>query len=384
MADAEQLLVGLMSGTSTDGIDAAVVGLTEHDLRPGIRLLSFVSEPYEQDFRQELLCLASGKGSPADLACLSFALGERLSEAAKSALQQAGVQPAEVLAIGSHGHTVAHLPPPGGRDRPAATLQIGEPAVLAERLGVCVVSDFRVRDMAAGGQGAPLVPYFDYCFLTDESLGRVALNLGGIANLTVLPSRGRLEDVIAFDTGPANMPLDLTMQRLFPGGRGYDEDGMIAAGGAVDEALLTSILGHEYFARPCPKSCGREQFGDAFVDAVLQRAGPLSPADTLATLTQACGQATGHAIAGVLRGREGPWGIVASGGGVHNQTLLRAIGVSAGTPVVLSDQLGIPADAKEAMAFAFLAWETLRGRPSNVPSATGARGPRVLGKITPA
>jgi anhydro-N-acetylmuramic acid kinase len=382
MADAEQLLVGLMSGTSTDGIDAAVVGLTEHDPRPKVRLLSFVSEPYERGFRQELLSLASGKGSPADLACLSFALGERLSEAAEAALQQAGVQPAEVLAIGSHGHTVAHLPQPGGRDRPAATLQIGEPAVLAERLGVCVVSDFRVRDMAAGGQGAPLVPYFDYCFLTDASLGRVALNLGGIANLTVLPSRGRLEEVIAFDTGPANMPLDLTMQRLFQ--RRYDKDGMIAAGGAVDEALLAWILGHEYFARPYPKSCGREQFGDAFVDAVLQRGGPLSPADILATLTQACGQATGHAIAGVLRGREGPWEIVASGGGVHNQTLLRAIGVSAGTPVILSDQLGIPADAKEAMAFAFLAWETLRGRPSNVPSATGARGPRVLGKITPA
>lgn len=382
MADAEQLLVGLMSGTSTDGIDAAVVGLTEHDLRPKIRLLSFVSEPYERDFRQELLSLASGKGSPADLACLSFALGERLSEATKAALQQAGVRPAEVLAIGSHGHTVAHLPQPEGRDRPAATLQIGEPAVLAERLGVCVVSDFRVRDMAAGGQGAPLVPYFDYCFLSDESLGRVALNLGGIANLTLLPARGRLEDVIAFDTGPANMPLDLAVLRLFQ--RPYDEDGAIAASGAVDEALLTAILGHEYLTRPYPKSCGREQFGDAFVDAVLQRAGPLSPADTLATLTQACGQATGHAIAEVLRGREGPWEIVASGGGVHNQTLLRAIGVSAGTPLILSDRLGIPADAKEAMAFAFLAWETLRGRPSNVPSATGARGPRVLGKITPA
>jgi anhydro-N-acetylmuramic acid kinase len=382
MADAEQLLVGLMSGTSTDGIDAAVVGLTERDPRPAIRLLSFVSEPYERDFRQELLSLASGKGSPADLACLNFALGEHLSEATKAALQQAGVQPAEVLAIGSHGHTVAHLPQPEGRDRPAATLQIGEPAVLAERLGVCVVSDFRVRDMAAGGQGAPLVPYFDYCFLSDESLGRVALNLGGIANLTLLPARGRLEDVIAFDTGPANMPLDLAVLRLFQ--RPYDEDGAIAASGAVDEALLTAILGHECLARPYPKSCGREQFGDAFVDAVLQRAGPLSPADTLATLTQACGQATGHAIAEVLRGREGPWEIVASGGGVHNQTLLRAIGVSAGTPLILSDGLGIPADAKEVMAFAFLAWETLRGRPSNVPSATGARGPRVLGKITPA
>ncbi|MCE5218789.1 anhydro-N-acetylmuramic acid kinase, partial [bacterium] len=228
------------------------------------------------------------------------------------------------------------------------------------------------------------VPYFDYSFLTDDSLGRVALNLGGIANLTVLPSRGRLGDVIAFDTGPANMPLDLSVQRLFPGGRGYDEDGALAATGSVDGALLASILGHEYFARPYPKSCGREQFGEAFVAAVLSRAGHLSPADTLATLTRACGQATGHAIAEVLRGREGPWEIVASGGGIHNQALLGAIGASAGIPLILSDQLGIPADAKEAMAFAFLAWETLRGRPSNVPSATGARGPRVLGKITPA
>lgn len=386
----DDILIGLMSGTSTDGIDAASVRILDASVRigesspPRIELLGFSTVAYDEPMRRELLRCAAGDMRVPELARLNFTLGELLAQAAAAVMGQAGLQAADVLAVGSHGHTVAHLPPRAEGAGTAATLQIGEAAVIAERLGVPVVCDFRVRDVAAGGQGAPLVPHFDDTFLHSETVNRAVLNIGGIANVTVLPAGAGEERLRAFDIGPGNMPLDAAMALLVPGSPGYDEDGKLAAGGRVDEGLVEWILSHPFFSQPLPRSCGREEFGEPFVRQALSQAPGLSAADVLASLTHACGRAIGQAIAG-LQGTDGcPWEIVASGGGVHNPTLMGAIAETSRMPIQLSDELGIPSDAKEAMAFAFLALECLQGRPGNVPSATGAAGPRVIGKIVPA
>ena len=378
----QAILIGLMSGTSTDGIDAAAVRLTERAGLLSTELLAFLTVPYSDEVRRRLLSLAGNTGAPADIARANFLLGELLAEAAARVMEIAGLMADDVTAIGSSGHTIAHVPRPGGPLEPPATMQIGEAAVIAERLGATVVSDFRVRDIAAGGQGAPLVPYFDFRMLRSEDVNRAVLNIGGIANATVLRAACELEDVVAFDTGPGNMPIDIAVGMLLPGHCGFDQDGEIANSGVIDEDLLSWLMGHEYFAKPPPKSCGREEFGEVFVSAARERAPGLPAEDLVATVTAASGRATGEAIAAFRESEGETWEIIASGGGVRNPCLLHAVAEYAGAPVTPSDDLGIPSDAKEAMAFACLAWETVRGRASNVPSATGARGPRILGKIT--
>jgi len=406
-------LIGLMSGTSKDGIDAAAVRIWEAGGRSHIELLSFITIPYEQGVRSELLRCAEGSLSVPELARLNFRVGELLADAAHEAMDGAGLTAIDVLAVGSHGHTVAHLPEcglggstdgrhtadgerqcrsggstygrPGGLENPpcGATLQIGEGAVIAERLGVQVACDFRTRDVAAGGQGAPLVPLFDYTFVREPSMGRAVLNIGGIANVTILAPGCEASQVLAFDIGPGNMPLDAAVRLLLRGGPRYDIGGRLAAAGTAQEGLVDWVLGHEFYSRPLPRSCGREEFGEHFVAEVLGWYPRLSPEDVLASLTVACGEAIGSTIAGFRKDRA-PWEIIASGGGVHNATLMSIIARHAGMAVRTSDELGIPSDAKEAMAFAFLARECLGGRPGNVPTATGAAGPRVLGKIVPA
>lgn len=371
----EAIAVGLMSGTSTDGVDAAVVRFGGPADAPTLTVLGFVSVPYEPEVRERLLALAAGAGGAPELARMGVRLGELFAQAAQEALAAAGVPLAEVAVVGSHGHTVAHLP---GQ---AATLQIGEAAVIAERLGLVTVSDFRVRDVAAGGQGAPLVPYFDYRFLTSPQTGRVLLNLGGIANVTVLPRGAGLEEVIAFDTGPGNMPIDGAVSLLLPGAGGYDQGGELARSGRADEGLLAELLRHEYFGRRPPKSCGREEFGAQFVRRALGTLA-IEPRDAVATFTELTARTISDATAPYTA--EGAWEIVASGGGARNTYLLERLAALTGLPLLRAEALGVPDDAKEAIAFAFLALETLRGRPANVPTATGARGPRVLGKITPA
>lgn len=378
-----QILVGLMSGTSTDGVDAAVVRFWEESGGPRLELLTFLTVPYEDALRRRLLDCALDQLGVADLARLNFLVGERLAEAAAAAIGAAGLSSDDIVAVGSHGHTVAHLPTAAGDMLPAATLQIGETAVIAERLGVPVVGDFRVRDVAAGGQGAPLVPYFDYSFLRSDHLHRVALNIGGIANVTVLPQGCTPAQVTAYDIGPGNMPLDTAVRQVGPAGWECDRNGALARRGTVHDGLRRWVLAHEFLTRPAPKSCGREEFGESFVAQARAVAPGLSAADFLATLTTACGQAIGQALAALPAATPGDWEAVASGGGTRNPALMDVIRSQAGMTVRSTDDFGIPSDAKEAMAFAFLAWETLRGRPTSLPGATGAAGPRLLGKITP-
>lgn len=375
----EWLALGLMSGTSADGVDAALARFVRVSAGWSVELLAFRTDPYDDGLRDRLLGVATGLGNAAEVARLSFVLGRRFAESARRAVDDADVDPADLQVVGSHGHTVAHLPREDGAGAPA-TLQIGEAALIAERLRVPVVCDFRVRDMAAGGQGAPLVPYFDYSFLRSAHTDRVALNLGGIANITWMPAGCGLTDVVAFDTGPANMPIDAAMALLRTGGPLYDVGGAVAARGCVDGALLARLLDHPHFALRPPKSCGREEFGEGFVRHVLSQAPGLPEEDLLATLTELSGRTAGEAIARLASpGAE----VVVSGGGVHNPVLMRSVERWSSGQLRTSDEFGIPADAKEAMAFAFLACETLAGRPANVPGATGATGPRVLGKITP-
>jgi len=378
------IIVGLMSGTSTDGIDAAAVRLVAEADTPGIELLSFVSMPYCEGFRQRLLAIAGDEARPSDIAAANFALGGLFAAAAHEALRQAGLTWKDARAIGCSGHTVSHVPHGRGPHEPPATLQIGEAAVIAEELGVPVVCDFRVRDIAAGGQGAPLVPYFDYQMLGSAGAARAVLNIGGIANVTILKAGCGLDEVVAFDTGPGNMPIDAAVRALFPDSPGYDKDGAVARQGRVNRDLLEVLLAHPYFARPAPKSCGREQFGESFTGAALRRVHDLAAPDAIATLTEWVGATVGQAIARCAAEGEEPWEIIVSGGGAHNPCLVETVGRYAKMPIRQSSAYGLPVDAKEAIAFAYLAWETLRGRPSNVPSATGAAGPRVLGKITPA
>jgi anhydro-N-acetylmuramic acid kinase len=386
------IAMGLISGTSMDGIDVAIV---EIESAPGAaarprKLKEFATIPYPPDVRLSLLAALAHSGAPKspyaaarDICALNFALGEAFASAA-SVVGGSPLRGVDV--IGSHGQTIYHLPDDDGAPGfTASTLQLGEPAVIAARTGVTCVADFRVSDMAAGGQGAPLVPYLDFVMLRDQTETRVALNIGGIANLTLLPVGCALDAVTAFDIGPGNMLIDLAVDHHTQGRQGYDRDGLIASAASPDPALLAWLSEHPYFSRAAPKTTGREMFGPEYFTSVLARAATLgcSVEVTIATLTASAALSIASAIpSGVSR-------IVTSGGGARNPTLLAhlrdALGLRFATPPILdrSDDFGLPADAKEAMAFALLAVECLRGRSANVPAATGARGPAVLGKIVP-
>lgn len=371
-----------------DGVDAALVEVedvalveveTEARLRPCLR--AFATYPYDDELRRALRrCAASG--GLADVARLDMAVGESFAEAALALLEEAAVEPDRLLCIGSHGQTLLHLPEParaGGRDV-RASLQVGEPAVIAARTGVTTVADFRRRDLAEGGQGAPLVPLLDHRLLTDERRGRVALNLGGIANVTGLPPAARLEDVLAFDSGPANVLLDEAARRR--GLDGWDEGGSLALAGSVDEGLLARLLEHEFYRRPPPKSADLGDFLGAYAEACWE-AEELSLADLLRTLAELTAATVADAIGGWVAPRQPVDEVVVSGGGAHNAAVTGALQrrLEGPTVVPFEDVAGFPGDAKEAVAFALLAVETLAGRTGNVPSATGARRAAVLGKI---
>lgn len=360
---------GIMSGTSLDGVDAALVEVT----RGGVRTLGFVSKPYPEALRRRLIGVSNCETHTREIARLHFELPEVYAAAFKALLKKTGIEASKVRVVGCHGQTIYHE----GR---VATLQIGDGSVLAERLGIAVVSDFRPRDIAAGGQGAPLVPYVDYLLFRNPVEGRVALNIGGIANITHIPAGGGAEAVTAFDTGPGNMVVDQLIARFR--GVGYDRDGEFAASGAVDPMVVEELLRDEYYSRRPPKSAGREQYGTEFVEALVARG--LSPEDTVATATffTAAAIAEGVYRFAEPRGRVGR--VIVSGGGVHNRTLMRFLRAElADMEVVSSAGFGVDPDAKEAVAFAVLAAETLEGRPSNLPSATGAKRAVILGKISP-
>jgi anhydro-N-acetylmuramic acid kinase len=347
-----------MSGTSLDGIDVAIVEV----LGRRIRTIGFLSTPYTEATRAAILAVSDAAAQTSAISRLNFQLAELYARAVLRAVRRFG----PVDLIGCHGQTVYHE---GGLN----TLQLGEPAILAERTGLPVVSGFRARDIAAGGQGAPLVPYVDYLLFRHPSRTRVALNIGGIANITVIPPAAAPERVVAFDTGPGNMVIDALAREM---GQPYDRGGKIAASGRVDTALLDELLADPYYRRKPPKSAGREQYGAAFVARLKATGPPLR--DLIATATVLTAATIAMAI-----GRRSV-DLIISGGGVHNsQIVAHLAGFLPAASISTSTDHGIDADAKEAIAFALLAHETWRRKPSNLPSATGARRAVVLGSITP-
>ena len=377
-------VIGLMSGTSLDGVDAALVRFDGGADDVSWTLERFLSVGYTADQRGRIQS-AIESGTAESLCRLNALLGEWLAEAAQAVCAEAGVGAGDVAVIGSHGQTVWHEPPDGARR--GATLQLGCAATIAERTGIPVVHDFRSRDVAAGGHGAPLVPWADRTLFARRDGHRVLQNIGGMANLTWVPARGEETALLAFDTGPGNALIDAAVQLATEGERSFDVDGAWAEAGTVSEDMLNGLLAHPFFDEPPPRSTGREVFGRPFVEALVARRRPetwTEWASVVATLTMF----TVRTIADAMRRwvvERGVDEVVVTGGGARNPVLLRWLGEAlAPIPVRSGEEVGIHPDAKEAIAFAGLAWAFMRGMPGNVPAATGAHGPRILGSFTPA
>jgi anhydro-N-acetylmuramic acid kinase len=382
------LVVGLMTGTSADAVEAALVALRGEPPRLSWKLRGHRGAPLDAALARRILSIAGGDSAPAaTFAALDTALGETYAAAVIELLAEAGVDARDVAAIGMHGQTIFHR---GPRDESSGgaggvTWQIGSSAVLAERTGIPVVHDFRTADVAAGGEGAPLVPYVDFLLFRSEHVARGLLNLGGIANLTALPASAEPGDVVAFDTGPGNMLLDAIVRRATGGRMSYDEDGRRAVGGEPDRELIAQALAHPFFDQAPPRSTGRELFGEAFVASWFEAAEArgLSEADLLVSAAMVSASAVAQAIEDFIAPRFALEAVYASGGGTNNPVLMAAL-EAALDPIELhvTDELGLPAEAKEAVAFAVLAYESMRGRPGNLPSVTGAPRPIVLGSMT--
>ncbi len=371
-------IIGLMSGTSCDGVTAALVRVKGTGPAIVIKLIACENFDFDSELRTRLL---APRMDAREVCALNFEMGRRFANAAAAMQAKAALEPAEVDLIACSGHTLAHLPP--RRSDQIGTLQVGETAVIVEQCRVPVVSDFRTRDMAAGGQGAPLVPYADWILFRRPERTSLLLNIGGIANVTVVPPE--MKDLIAFDTGPGNMAIDGAMRLLTSGKEHMDKDGAMAARGVVIDEFLDYLLGHPYFNEPPPKSTGREDFGPEVYlrDAIASRR-DRKPEDIIATVTTAVAYSIVRAFNRFVKPNYEVTRFIIGGGGAHNSTLLKRI--KAGLPgltVRLTDSYGIPADAREAVAFAILGNETICGTPSNVPQATGASHACVLGKITP-
>ena len=381
-----RLVVGLISGTSMDGIDAALVRISGHATQPRVRLIAFETLAYSLQVRQVILGIAAGEATTAgEISQLNFLLGELFAEAALGVCRKAHVSPSRLAAIGSHGQTIYHQGAPtreGGRGI-TSTLQIAEPSVIAERTGAPVVADFRPADMAAGGQGAPLVPMVDFLLLRNARKGTVALNIGGIANFTVIPPNAKPEEVFGFDTGPGNMVIDGLVRHFSKGQKAYDTGGRWAAKGRVKEPLLDEILHLSFFMQEPPKSAGREQFGQHFIQQFFLKRRGARPEDLLRTATELTARSIADALERFALGEIAIHRLIISGGGAHNRLLVaRLTELLPNLRVHRSDEFGLDIDAKEAIAFAVLADRTLRGLPGNLPSVTGARRPVVLGKIS--
>ena len=380
-------VIGLMSGTSADGVDAALVEIQPQDDRPAIRLLAFEVVPYPAGLRERILAVASG-GSTEEVCRLNAYLGELFADAAVKVTRQAELPLTAVDLIGSHGQTIHHLPTARreGVHDVRSTLQVGEPAVIAERTGVTTIANFRPRDMAAGGEGAPLTPLVHSFLFSHPTRGRVILNLGGIANVTVLPAGRGPSAVSGFDTGPANVLLDAFVRAAGLSEQGYDADGHLAASGRVVPELLEDLLRHPFIRRPPPKSTGREMFGPPLVAEFRARLAQqgVGPLDGLATLAAFTIRAVVENLRAFVFPATPIHEIVAMGGGTRNATVMH--GLRQALPecaVVFSDALGAPERAVEAMTFATLAYLTATGQPGNLPAVTGAQGPRILGCIVP-
>jgi len=356
-------VAGIMSGTSLDGIDVAVI-----ETGRKMRTLAHRTVPYSKAVREAILAVSNATCHTSQISRLNFLLPELYAKALGDWVRKYRVE-----LIGCHGQTIFH--------EGASTLQAGDGSILAERAGVPVVSDFRPRDMAAGGKGAPLVPFVDYQLFRHRSRGRVALNIGGIANLTAIPPRGKPESVISFDTGPGNMVINGLVRHFTQGRRNFDAEGRIAARGHLMRTLLEQLLDEPYYRAKPPKTAGREQYGDEFAQRLVDTRFAFANLVTTATVLTAATISLG--IQKFVRPRMPVHDLVVSGGGIHNRSLMAQLAaLLPGVRIQSTAEYGVDPDAKEAVAFAMLAYETYRGRPGNLPSATGARRAVVLGKVS--
>jgi anhydro-N-acetylmuramic acid kinase len=378
------LVLGLMSGTSADAIDVALARIS-----PTTReLLNHTSIHFPPQVRKEILRVAEQQPiSAGDLSQLTFRLGELFAEAALTACRRFRISPKKIALIGSHGQTIFHQghPVPCLGRRTASTLQIGEPAIIAARTGITTIADFRPADIAQGGQGAPLVPYADYLLYRHKTLGRVSLNLGGIANITVIPADAKPSQILAFDTGPANMLIDALAAHFTHGRQRYDKNAHLAQQGRAIPALLGELMRDPYLKLAPPKSTGREYYGRPYVEKLLRlgRRHKAKPNDLIRAVTLFTALSIIDALNRFVLPKTKIHQLIVSGGGAHNPLIMAQLSATLPSIEILpSSAFGVPEDAKEAFAFALLAYETFHQRSSNLPSATGARGPAILGKIS--
>ncbi len=392
---AEHFVIGLMSGTSLDGVDAALVRIAT-DADHAVASVSLVQHsyiPYSSAMRALVASLCSPDTARIDdLTYMHYGLSEWYAEAVRLVIEESGLAPEEIDAICMHGQTVWHAPEPRSFPGPTGgilvkgTLQLGSSAILRERTGLPVIADLRAADMAAGGEGAPLAPYIDAILFGSKTEGRIVQNIGGIGNATVLPAEARAADILAFDTGPGNMLMDAVVSAGTGGREGYDPEGSYGAKGKVSEAVVKRLMLDPYFARKPPKSTGREVYGAAFAAAFIEEttAAGLSFEDRVATATAFTAGTIAAAYTDFILPKTRVASVLVAGGGALNPTLIRMIGerLPAGIRVTTTSEFGVPDQAREAIAFAVMGHESLMGRPGNLPAVTGARSPVVLGCIT--
>ncbi|MFD1848615.1 anhydro-N-acetylmuramic acid kinase [Oceanobacillus bengalensis] len=380
-------VVGLMSGTSLDGIDAVVVEIKDIEGNIDMELLCFLTLPYSSAIKEQILMLCDPhQARIEDISSMNMLLGELFANASLQVIKEAGLLQKDILLISSHGQTIFHQPDSkllDGREI-TSTLQIGDIGVIAERTGITTIGDFRTRDMAAGGKGAPLVPYADYMLFREKNYGRVLVNIGGISNITTLPKNCAKTDIYAFDTGPGNMLIDAFVEWVTNGNQTYDRDGKLASKGEVNDAWLKELLEHPHYKLQPPKSTGREMFGKAYATKLWHEAANLKLRDTdkIATITALTAKSIVNEINRYIEPGEIKE-VLISGGGGFNHTLMNMIKSYLPNDIDFkkTDEYGMPADAKEAMVFALLGYQCFNKRTNNLPAATGAEKSVIMGKI---
>lgn len=376
------LAVGIMSGTSLDGIDAVLVDIEGSGLQTKVKVIDFITYDMDEQIRNKIKRACDEKESSVDLICsLNFELGSVFANAVQTLLKKANIESEKLDFIASHGQTIYHLPQ-NTNQYMASTLQIGEPAIIAYQLNTPVISNFRTMDMASGGQGAPLVPYSEWILYSDPNKNIALQNIGGIGNVTVLNKSLNINDIMAFDTGPGNMMINEAMRELFH--QEYDDGGKVASQGKIITSLLNELMQHPYMAKHPPKSTGREEFGESYVQSLIRKYQQYDKYDIVATFTMFTATSMKYHYQNYILDHIDLDLIIIGGGGAHNKTLLQFIKeIFAPIKVCTQDDLGYSSDAKEAIAFALLGNETMHQCPSNVPLATGAKRPVILGNITP-
>jgi anhydro-N-acetylmuramic acid kinase len=384
-----QYVLGIMSGTSADGIDVALARISGAPPNLSAHLEGFYAVTYPGAVREEILRIANlGFSNSAQISQLNFAIGELFARAALAACRKFRIEPRKIAVIGSHGQTIYHQGRPSkfpGVGDIASTMQIGEASIIAARTGITTIADFRPADMAAGGQGAPLVPFADYALFRDARRGRVALNIGGIANVTVIPAAAKSSACFAFDTGPGNMVIDALVRNFTRGRETFDRGARHALAGKSIPRLLDELLSDPYLRIKTPKSAGREQFGEVFAARIVRwgKAHRATPNDLIRTVTLLTPLSIADAFHRFIFPRAKIHELIVSGGGTQNPLIMAQLAASLpGVIVRTSDEFGVPSAAKEAFAFAILAYEAFHGRTNNLPSATGARESAILGKVS--